>query len=95
MTTNQSSIDKINQAAKRASGLIESRFLFLVQDTAPFDFPLPDWLEELANELTEGFFWQMQNGDVTKINDAKEHMTQTIQDRFERFPTITRGNNLI
>lgn len=91
-TTDQSVIDTLEQAAKRASAQIESEFVFLVSDEVPFDDPVPEFLEELANQLTEAYFWELQNGNKDLVETALLRIKEQRDRRFNQVPSIIRGN---
>lgn len=90
-TTDQSVIDFVQQSARQASGELESDFLFLISDTVPFTSP-PDWFVELANKLTEAYFWEKQNGSTQMIEEVQKKIDQERERRFGQAPAITRGD---
>jgi hypothetical protein len=90
-TTDASVIAHVNESAKQASGELEAEFIYLISDTVPFTTPFPDWFRELANKLTEAYFWNKQNGD-TKMLEAMEKRIQRERNlRFNQVQTIIRG----
>ena len=72
-------------------GELESEFVYLISDTIPFSSP-PDWFVQLANKLTEAYFWEKQNGNSDMVKATQEKIKMERLKRYGQVQAITRGN---
>lgn len=89
-TTDTTVIDSVEESSLQASGELETAFIFLISDTVPFVNP-PDWFTQLANELTEAYFWEKQNGNTQMLEQVQKKIDNTRVLRYGQVPTIVRG----